>query len=169
MQRRRLTGKQPPLSSGITRRLTGKQPVRPTSEPSTAPPSPSVPRIEQVRQVFQELNRPGIARLRTALGARGINASYDEVSSVVRGDEAKQLFAPRQRYEGRVASSNLNERWAADLIGFTAQPSPPYTHILVAQDIFSRKVYARPLGGTTPQEVTAAFRNILSGVTPPKE
>ena len=169
MQRRRLAGKQPPLHrpnpAQVTRRLTGKQPVRQaqSSDPGAAS------RTEQVRQVFEELNRPGIDRLRTALQARGIRASYNEVSSVVRGDEAKQLFAPRQRYEGRVASSNLNERWAADLIDFTAQPSPPYTHILVAQGIFSRKVYARPLRGTTPQEVTAAFRNILSGVTPPKE
>ena len=163
MPRRRLTGKQPPLDrqnpAQVTRRLTGKQPAITTS----------AERIEQVRQVFQELNRPGIDRLRTALQARGISASYNEVSGVVRGDESKQLFAPRQRYEGRAASSNLNERWAADLIDFTAQPSPPYTHILVAQDIFSRKIYARPLRGTTPQEVTAAFRNILSGVTPPKE
>ena len=111
MQRRRLTGKQPPLNrpnpAQVTRRLTGKQPVL-KSDPGAAS------RIEQVRQVFQELNRPGIDRLRTALQARGIRASYNEVSSVVRGDEAKQLFAPRQRYEGRVASSNLNERWAAD-------------------------------------------------------
>ena len=156
MQRRRLTGKQPPLDrpnpAQVTRRLTGKQPARPASDPRTAQPgTTSAERIEQVRQVFEELNRPGIARLRTALRARGINASYNEVSSVVRGDESKQLFAPRQRYEGRVASSNLNERWAADLIDYTAQPSPPYTHILVAQDIFSRKVYARPLRGTTPQ------------------
>ena len=134
------------------RRLTGKQPPATESQPD---------RIEQVRQVFQELNRPGIDRLRTALRARGINASYNEVSSIVRGDEAKQLFAPRQRYEGRIASSNINERWAADLIDFTAQPSPPYTHILIVQDIFSRKIYARPLRGTTPQEVTAAFRGIL--------
>ena len=173
MQRRRLTGKQPPLSrpnpaqvrfAPVTRRLTGKQPI--TSSPPTA--TASTDRIEQVRQVFQELNRPGIDRLRRALGARGINASYNEVSSIVRGDESKQLFAPRQRYEGRITSSNLNERWAADLIDYTAQPSPPYTHILVAQDIFSRKIYARPLRGTSPQEVTAAFRNILSSATAPK-
>ena len=159
MQRRRLTGKQPPLNrpnpGQVTRRLTGKQPIR--SATAAAPD-----RLEQVRQVFQELNRPGIARLKTALRARGINATDAEIGSVVRGDESKQLFAPRQRYEGRIASSNLNERWAAALIDFTAQPSPPYTHILVVQDIFSRKIYARPLRGTTPQEVTAAFRDILS-------
>ena len=168
MQRRRLTGKQPPLNrpnpAQVTRRLTGKQPIR--SSPPTA--TASTDRIEQVRQVFQELNRPGIDRLRRALGARGINASYNEVSSIVRGDESKQLFAPRQRYEGRVTASRLDERWAADLIDYTSQPSPPYTHILVAQDIFSRKIYARPLKGTIPQEVTAASRNILSGATAPK-
>ena len=169
MQRRRLTGKQPPLNrpnpAQVPKILTGKQPVARTAPVYTAadfrrlvPPE----RLEQVRQVFQELRRPGISRLRTALRARGINASDAEIGSVVRGDESKQLFAPRQRYEGRIASSNLNERWAADLIDFTAQPSPPYTHILVVQDIFSRKIYARPLRGTTPQEVTVAFRDILS-------
>ena len=172
MQRRRLTGKQPPLNrpnpAQVTRRLTGKQPVRQRPTEYTVYPESEfrrfVPpeRLEQVKQVFEELNRPGISRLKTALRARGINASDAEIESVVRGDESRQVFAPRQRYEGRIASSNLNERWAADLIDFTAQPSPPYTHILVAQDIFSRMVYARPLRGTTPQESTAAFRNILT-------
>ena len=153
MQRRRLTGKQPPLSrpnpAQVTRRLTGKQPI--TSSPPTA--TASTDRIEQVRQVFQELNRPGIDRLRRALGARGINASYNEVSSIVRGDESKQLFAPRQRYEGRITSSNLNERWAADLIDYTAQPSPPkYTHPrsprhLLAQDLCATLKGHKPAGG----------------------
>ena len=123
MQRRRLTGKQPPLNrpnpGQVTRRLTGKQSIRPATE--AAPPD----RLEQVRQVFQELNRPGIARLKTALRARGINASDAEIGSVVRGDESKQLFARRQRYEGRVTSSRLNERWATGSIDYTAQPSPP--------------------------------------------
>ena len=159
MQRRRLIGKQPPLArpnpNRVTRRLTGKQPVTGPLQGTTG-----ADRIEQVRQVFQELNRPGIARLRTALEARGIRASYNEVASVVKGDESKQLFAPRQRYEGHVTSSRLDERWAADLIDYTAQPSPPYTHILVVQEIFSRKIFARPLSGTSPQEVTAVFRDI---------
>ena len=154
MQRRRLTGKQPPLTPA--RATYTVYPVEDFRR--FVPPE----RLEQVKQVFEELNRPGISRLKTALRARDINASDAEIQSVVRGDEAKQIFAPRQRYEGRVASSNLNERWAAYLIDFTAQPSPPCTHILVVQDIFSRKVYARPLRGTIPQEVTAAFRNILT-------
>ena len=128
MQRRWSTGKQPLPRNPGQRRLTGKQPAGPrayTAEDFRRFVSPE--RIEQVRQVFQELNRPGISRLKTALRARGIDAGEPEIRSVVRGDEAKQLFAPRQRYEGRIASSNIDERWAADLIDFTAQTSP-HTH-----------------------------------------
>ena len=144
MKRRRLTGKQPPLNrpNPGQRRLTGKQPAGPrvyTAEDFRrfVPPE----RLEEVRQVFEELNRPGISRLKTALRARGIGASAAEIGSVVRGDESKQPLAPRQRHEGRIASSNLNERWAADLIDYTAQPSPPlYAHPsssghLLAQDL----------------------------------
>lgn len=86
----------------------------------------------------------------------------------MRGSEQKQIFAPRQRCEGNTTSSCINDRWAADLIDFTAQPSPPYTHILVAQDIFTRKLYARVLRGTTPQETAAAFRNIVATSACPK-
>ena len=137
MQRRRLTGKQPPLNrpnpgqarfapsgpggpsaTGATKILTGKQPVVRARDDFRrfVPPE----RLEQVRQVFEELNRPGISRLKTALRARGIAASDAEIGSVVRGDESKHLFAPRQRYEGRVTSSRLDERWAADFIDYTA-------------------------------------------------
>ena len=124
---------------------------------------------DPIQRVFDELNRPGIARLKQALSSRSIPFTTKQVQEVVRGSGQKQLFAPRQRYEGKIASSNINDRWAADLIDFTAQPSPPYTHILVVQDIFSRKIYARALRGTTPQEVAAAFRNIVSPSVAPKE
>ena len=98
MQRRRLTGKQPPLNrpnpAQVTRRLTGKQPVRQRPTEYTVYPESEfrrfVPpdRLEQVKQVFEELNRPGISRLKTALRARDINASDAEIQRVVRGDEA---------------------------------------------------------------------------------
>ena len=140
MQRRRLSGKQPPYglrfappNPFVVRRRIGKQP-RPAADPGAE-------RLEQVRQVFQELNRPGVSRLKTALRARGINASDAEICSVVRGDEPKQLFAPRQRYEGRIASSNLNERWAADLNRLHRPAlTPLYAHPsssghLLAQDL----------------------------------
>ena len=129
----------------VKRRITNKQ----------APP-------QTIRNVFEELNRPGVDRLKLALRSRSIPFTDEEVRNVVRGNEQRQLFAPRRRYEGKVVSSRPNERWAADLIHMTAQPSPPYTHILVVQDTFTRKIFARALQSATPQEVTVAFRDILS-------
>lgn len=165
MERRRITGKQAApqerRSRGkpIARRITGKQ-----SAPEIVPE-----KLNTIQSVFEELDRPGIERLKQALRSRGIPFKDQELREVVRGSEQKQLFAPRQRYEGKITSSNINDRWAADLIDFTAQPSPPYTHILVVQDIFSRKIHARVLRGTTPQETAAAFRNIVAASAPPKE
>ena len=124
---------------------------------------------QTVKSVFEELNRPGIERLKQALRARGITFTNQEVVDVVRGSEQKQVLAPRQRYEGKIASQYVNQRWAADLIDFTAQPSGEFTHILVVQDIFSRKVFAKPLTSSSPAEVTAAFRQILADAGTPKK
>ena len=115
-----------------------------------------------IQEVFEALNRPGVERLKTALRARNIPFTNEEVRDVVKGSEAKQLMAPRQRYDGRIASSDINERWPADLIDFTARPSGQHTHILVVQDIFSRRLFARPLTGTTSREVTEASQTILN-------
>ena len=87
------------------RRLTGKQ----------AP--------DPLRRVFNELNQPGVQRFKQALRARGIAFTDAEVAEIVRGSAARQLQAPRQRYEGKIASSAINQRWAADLIDHTARPA----------------------------------------------
>ena len=137
------------------RRLTGKQ----------AP--------DPLRRVFNELNQPGVQRFKQALRSRWIQFTDAEVSEIVRGSAARQLQAPRQRYEGKIASSAINQRWAADLIDYTARPAKlndaKYTHVLIVQDIFSRKIFARPLKGTTPTEVAAAFRSIMTSNGTPLE
>ena len=122
-----------------------------------------------IQEVFEALNRPGVERLKQALRARNIPFTNEEVRDVVKGSEAKQLMAPRQRYDGRIAGSDINERWAADLIDFTARPSGQYTHILVVQDIFSRRLFARPLTGTSSREVTEAFLSILNAQGTPQQ
>ena len=59
------------------RRLVGKQPA---------------PRAT-IQEVFEALNRPGVERLKTALRARNIPFTNEEVRDVVKGSEAKQLMA----------------------------------------------------------------------------
>ena len=81
--------------STMRQRIVGKQPAPLTT----------------IQEVFEALNRPGVERLKQALRARGIPFTNEEVRNVVKGSEAKQLMAPRQRYDGRIAKAAVfNEK-----------------------------------------------------------
>ena len=130
--------------SKVTRRLTNKQPVDP------------------VRRLFEDLNQPSEVRLKQALRARGIPFTNEQVSAIVKGSASRQIFAPKQRYVGRVASEAPHARWAADIIFMTSTPSKGgQRFILIAQDIISRKIYTVALAKSTPEGIATAFRITL--------
>ena len=78
---RRLTGKQAaprrPEATESRRRITGKQPVQ--------------DKVNTIRSVFEQLNRPGVERLKQALRSRGIPFKDQEVQSLVRGSDRAAL------------------------------------------------------------------------------
>ena len=131
--------------SNVTRRLTNKQPVDP------------------VRRLFEDLNQPSEARLKQALRARQIRFTDEEVSAIVKGSTAKQVFAPKPRADGKVVSTHKNARWAADLVDMTATPSKDgQKYILVVQDLFSRQMHAVALTTKVPSATATALRIILA-------
>ena len=75
------------------------------------------------KYLFEDLNQPSEARLKQALRARKILFTNEQVSNIVRGSTAKQVFAPIPRREGKVVSTHPNARWVADLVDMTATPS----------------------------------------------
>ena len=134
-----------------------------------------------IKEVFEELNFPSASRLKKVLDARGIAYNAQEVGRLVQGETTRQVQAPRYKFDGKIAAANLNSRWFADLIDFTAAPSentgkdvglrPTASgekYILVVQDVFSRFLYTEALLDKRPQTVAAAFQNILNtaGVIP---
>ena len=140
-----------------------------------------VPRPVGPQEVFEELNFPSAPRLKRVLAARGIPCAAHEVDRLVRGETTRQVQAPRYKFDGKIAASDLNSRWFADLIDFTAAPSegtgndvglrPTASgekYILVVQDVFSRFLYAEALLDKRPATVAAAFQKILdrAGVVP---
>ena len=130
--------------SKVTRRLTNKQTVDP------------------VRRLFEDLNQPSEARLKTALRARGIPFTNEQVASIVKGSASRQIFAPRQRFVGKVTSTAPNARWAADMVVLTSTPSKGgQKYILAVQDIWSRKLFTMALVENTPSAVATVFRIIL--------
>ena len=91
------------------------------------------------------------------------------------------MQAPQYKFDGKIAAADLNSRWFADLIDFSAAPSEDTgkdvglrptasgeKYILVVQDVFSRFLYTEALPNKKPETVAAGFRKILgrAGTTP---
>ena len=79
--------------------------------------------MEEIQQVFEELNFPPASALKKALRNRGIQFNSNEVDALVKGEAVRQVQAPAYRFTGKIASSDLNARFSADLIDFSAAPS----------------------------------------------
>ena len=140
---------------------------------SKPPPPPSAAPSDQVRELWEELNFTSAAKLKTALKQRGIPYNAKDVDNMVKRSEARQLLPKKHPYKGKIWSTSPNDRWQADLIDYTARPSSKgdtkYTHILAVMDIFTRRLFTRPLTGTKPKEVVEAFKEIVAEHGHPRE
>ena len=103
--------------------------------------------MEALQALSVELGYPSADKLWLAAKRRGLAVTKADVTALVKKQSARQVFAARPQYDGKIVASRLNERWAADLIDYTATPSrgktpekTPYKYILVAQDIYSRRL-----------------------------
>ena len=121
-------------------------------------------RLQRIAALNRELNYPGAARLQRALAKEGIRARVEDIREHLTSTQgARQVLQPPPKYEGTIASSKLDDRWAADMISFVANPAKDdgvrWVHVLLVQDIFSRKLFAERLRSTP--EATSAFERIL--------
>jgi hypothetical protein len=114
------------------------------------------------------LGFPSSNKLWNEVRKRGINVAKDEVLKYVRSLGLRHVFQRRPAYEGRIAATEINNRWVADLIDYNAKPSPdkkgeggPYQYILIVQDIFSRVLFAHSLKAKDPEVVQQAFESIV--------
>ena len=117
----------------------------------------------EIERIYEELNRPSAAKLKIALKKEGVAFDTKDIEKLTRQDTGRQLLAPRQQYKGKIVATDINERWAADLIDYTSTPSKKggEKYILVAQDIFTRKLYAKALLRNDPKTVATAFKEIV--------
>ena len=130
--------------------------------------------MASIEAVFEELNFPSAPRLKRVLADRGIPFNNREVDSLVRGETTRQVQAPTYKFDGKIAAADLNSRWFADLIDFTAAPSADTgkdvglrptasgeRYILVVQDVFSRFLYTEALLDKRLATAAVAFQKIL--------
>ena len=124
-----------------------------------------------IERIYEELNRPSAAKLKIALKNADIPFDAKDIEKLTRQDTGRQLLAPTYKYTGKIVSTHQNERWAADLIDYTSTPSKTggEKYILVVQDIFTRKLYAKALLRNDPRTVAAAFKTIVESAKEPPE
>jgi len=118
---------------------------------------------EQLAEIYETLNFPSASVFRKALARQGISAAAKDVDEFVASRTERQIIAPPPKYTGAIVSFDVNHRWMADVISFTSRPVKTnggvMTYVLIAEDVFSRYVWVRPLTSLT--EVTSAFEEIL--------
>jgi hypothetical protein len=120
--------------------------------------------VEDILDAWRTLGYPSAEKLRQHLVNEGHTISLKDARSVTRAQPVKQVFSKSpwtKKNAGQIAALKLNDRWVGDLVQETGRPVQGYSWILVVQDIFSRKLYARPLRSKQPADVVAGLRSIF--------
>ena len=119
------------------------------------------PTVDEILEIYEELNYPRAAKLRAELLKRGFKARLKDVDEFVKSQTPTQLFGKAPKYRGEIIASRPNERWVVDFIDYTAEPSGEFKYIFLVQDIFSRKLFAKAmvkkLTSSAIQELRAMF------------
>ena len=118
--------------------------------------------MSTIEDVYRELNFPSKRKLALALHARRIPFTGEQLDELTCTSAVRQIFGPPPKCEGKVTSGRMNERWQADLANMTSKPGGnSEDHILFVMDIFTRRVWARAIKGSTAVTVANAFESIL--------
>ena len=129
--------------------------------------------MDELQRLSQELGYPSSNKLWTEAQRRGLSVSRKDVNQSTQGQEARQVFNNRTKYEGKITATEINDRWAADIIDYNANPSPdksggpPYQYILIVQDIFSRAIFVHALKNKDQETTQQAFESIVRRASTP--
>ena len=79
--------------------------------------------MEQLRELSSRLGHPSADKLWLAAQRLKLPVTRKAVFAFVQAGSARQVFKKRANYDGKIAAVKINDRWAADLIDYTAKPS----------------------------------------------
>jgi len=103
-----------------------------------------VPSPDQILDLYDELGQPSAEKLQLALRRRlGLKVSVADVERMVELQSERQVLAPPPKYDGKIFSLGIDEKWVADVMVLPAESS--VSHVLVVQDVFSRYLRAKPM------------------------
>ena len=123
--------------------------------------------MEQLLALAKELGYPSPDKLYSAAQKAGIKVTHKQVKVFTASQNVRQVFHQLPPSKGRIAAPNIDDTWVADLIDYSWQPSesktsePAFQYILVVQDVFSRRLMARPIRDKLAETCQKAFQSIV--------
>ena len=112
---------------------------------------------------------PSANKLFEAAQRAGVKVTFKQVKAFVLSQNVRQVFHQLPPSKGKIAAPNIDDTWVADLVDYSWQPSeskakssePAFQYILVVQDVFSRRLMARPIRNKLATTCQEAFQSIV--------
>ena len=124
--------------------------------------------MERLAELAKELGTPGSAKLYRAARKRGIEVSKLEVRSFLAKRGEKQIFRPLPESKGKTGAEAPGFRAQMDIIDLKYSKSLGNKNILVVIDVFTRKVWAKPVRSKEPAIVASVLRQMLNEMDGPQ-
>ena len=118
-------------------------------------------RQSQLRQLWIQSGRQGADKLYNKAVREGLNVKRKDVQEFVKSQESAQVFQPRIKSEGKVVATGPMKTWQIDIVDFKqfdSKANNGFKYILVAIDIFDRRMMATPQKTKSPEETLKAFK-----------
>ena len=108
---------------------------------------------EQMATLYASMGYPSAAQFYNKLKRQGIPARMKDIQEFVKSPSSRQVTAPGPKFQGKIVSFDMNHKWFADVISFISRPAKnndgPFKYVLIAQDVFSRKIWTRAMSDLT--------------------
>jgi len=125
--------------------------------------------MDQLPALSEEFGYPSANKLFDAAQRAGVKVTLKQVQAFVKSQNVRQVYHQLPPSKGKIAAPNLDDTWVADLIDYSWQPSeskekgsePAFQYILVVQDVFSRRLMARPIRDKLAKTCQEAFQSIV--------
>ena len=131
-------------------------------------------KMEEVREIWLQVNRPSVERFTLVLRRRGI-ANPPRLREEVRRFatyNAREVFRRPNVKKGKIFSVDKDSRWSASIIDYTRNPSAgekTYRYVLFVQDLFTRFAWGEPMHfrGEAPAAFSRTLTRAAEHHTPP--
>ena len=125
--------------------------------------------MDQLPALSEEFGYPSANKLFDAAQRAGVKVTLKQVQAFVKSQNVRQVYHQLPPSKGKITAPNLDDTWVADLIDYSWQPSeskekgsePAFQYILVVQDVFSRRLMARPIQDKLAKTCQEAFQSIV--------